>query len=209
MSFEFPAAMSKRKKNHGGKSGGDSLNPLMYLDVSKALLHVSFCNEHINSALLDELRGHLARESPFRVTVHRLVAKDHQSGGGGGASEKFSKEEVTVDIPTRLLEDLLSAKEKPDHQQSYQNSSSNSMGGRPRCRRRIQLDITQMVKDWYKYPKKNHGLLLTTEPVRLKNAISLKQTDHVSWKVKLYYFQFTFPNPSPHPWQHRNHSWSW
>lgn len=178
MSFEFPATMSKRRKGHGTKNGeqhNDSpLNPLLYLDVSKALLHISFCNEHVNTALVDELRGHLARGSPFRVTVHRLVAKEHQSGSASGA-EKFSKEEVTVEIPSLLIEALVNAKE------THHNSSGHS--GNRKCRRRIELDITQVVKDWYKYPKKNHGLLLTTEPVRLKNAVSMKQTDHVSCPV--------------------------
>lgn len=174
MSFEFPATMSKRKKNHG-KNGEvhDSLNPLMYLDVNKALLHISFCNEHVNNAaLMDDLRDHFTREVPFRITLHRLITKDHQ-GVGSGAADKFSKEEVTVEVPERLLEALF-----VDDVDAQLNNSSSS-GGR-RCRKRIQLDVSQMVKDWYKYPKRNHGLLLTTQPVRLKNLISMKQTEHVS-----------------------------
>lgn len=176
MSFEFPDNMSKRKKNHAAKkhnnnrnNNGDhhhdslsaALNPLMYLDVSKALLHITLHNDHVNAALLDELHTHLKRQSPFRVTVHRLIAKDHQNP----ASEKFSKEELSVEVPQHLIESLLATR----------NGSGSEKGGR----RMIQLDISQMVKDWYKYPKKNHGLLLTTEPARLRNLISMKQTDQV------------------------------
>lgn len=183
MSFEFPAAMSKRKKNHGGKPADQhesSFNPLMYLDVSKALLHISFCNEHINPALMEELRGHYTRDSPFRVTVHRLIAKDHHNGSGGsGTVEKFSKEEVSIELPEHLLDALFS--HHPDHQQHQHHAhSSGGKANSKRCRRRVQVDISQMVKDWYKYPKKNHGLLLTTEPAKLRSIMSTNQSEHVS-----------------------------
>lgn len=199
MSFEFPDNMSKRKKNHAAKKHNnnnnsnngdhhqhDSLNPLMYLDVSKALLHITLHNDHVNAALLDELHGHLVRQSPFRVTVHRLIAKDHQNP----ASEKFSKEELSVEVPQHLIESLLATRN---------GSGAEKGGGEGKgVHRMIQLDISQMVKDWYKYPKKNHGLLLTTEPARLRNLISMKQTDqvsrplsiHVSVSVSLFFLSY-------------------
>lgn len=145
----------------------------MYLDVSKALLHITLHNEHVNAALLDELHGHLVRQSPFRVTVHRLIAKDHQNP----ASEKFSKEELSVEVPQHLIESLLATRN---------GSGAEKGGGGKGVHRMIQLDISQMVKDWYKYPKKNHGLLLTTEPARLRNLISMKQTDQVSRPLSIH-----------------------
>lgn len=172
MSFEFPDTMSKRKRKHNNNNDQsaaavNALNPLLYLDVSRAVLHATFHNEHINPALLDELRvAHSERKSPFTVTVHRLIAKDHQNP----ASEKFSKEEVSIELSAQMLDALFAPK----------NATTTGKEGSSKGRKMVQLDITQMVKEWYKYPKKNHGLLLTTDPPRLRNLIYTKQADHVS-----------------------------
>lgn len=202
MSFEFPDTMSKRKRKHNNNNGNDqsaaaavnALNPLLYLDVSRAVLHATFHNEHINPALLDELRvAHSERKSPFTVTVHRLIAKDHQNP----ASEKFSKEEVSIELSAQMLDALFAPKNA---------TTTTGKEGSSKGRKMVQLDITQMVKEWYKYPKKNHGLLLTTDPPRLRNLIYTKQADHVSVGgtivplnvlYKLYFLS-----------SHRNPSWN-
>lgn len=177
MSFEFPATMSKRKKTHPPNwndygASHSALNPLLYLDVTRALLHISFCNEHDSTALLDDLRSHLSRKSPFRVTVHRLVVKEHRNF----SSERFSKEEVTIEVPINLLEAVLA--------EEVERISRISKGGsapeKKLCKYYINLDVTQMVKDWYKSSKKNHGLFVTVEPARLKNLLTLKPTENVS-----------------------------
>lgn len=160
--------MAKRKKTHPSKGsdyGASALNPLLYLDVTKALLHISICNENDSRELLDDLRNLLASKSPFKVTVHRLIIKEHRNF----SSEKFSKEEVTIDVPIHLLESLLVEDYK----------SSDRPAGQKICQKYVKVDITQMVKDWYKSSKKNHGLFVTVEPTRLKHLVSLKQTENV------------------------------
>lgn len=182
--------MAKRKKKNGPSNPADSLNPLLHLDVTRALLHISFCNEHVNSQLLEDLRSQYQRgQKPFKVLVHRMVGKEH-------GPEKFSNVEDTINVPDHLLK-VLFGKESTETEASAEPQ---------RCKRRIEIDVSRVVKDWYRYPKRNHGLFLTTEPARLKNFISFRQMAHVrfldiSLNHKLIFFLYFLIL--------RNRSWSW
>lgn len=171
LNFEFPAAMLKKKKSQGTRSEFQTLSPTMHLDVTKAELHLSFCNR-ANLSLVEELRHNLTHHKKFSITAHRLVVKD--SAHRNATAERFSKEEVTLDLSTDFIVALLD-----DKYAELASTEAQKPTDSP-CRRSIKMDLTALIKDWYKSPKKNHGLFLTTEPVWLKHFISLQNTKEVS-----------------------------